>query len=152
MTHIGSQLTQNILGITVRSNGNPLFWVGHAPLLSAVEVILGALGAYYLSREAPRRGLFLFICAVLGIVLISIGGPVTLACLVPVLYLFIATGLDHLLGQWLSVFPRNPVARTAGMGVVCIMLLFSVLYQVRAYYIAWPHNDATRQAFHHSAP
>lgn len=152
MPHIGSTLLQTVLGIIIRSNGSPLYWVGHAPLLSAIEVILGILGVYFLYREAPRRGLFLFGSAVIGLVLVSLGGPVVLACLVPILYLFIATGLDQLLGLWLRVFPRNPVARYTGVGVVCIMLLFSVLYQVRAYYIAWPHNVATRQAFHHQAP
>lgn len=152
IAHIARQLGDTVLGIAIRSNGSPLFWVGHAPLLSAVAAVLGILGAYFLYREAPRRGIFLFGSLIVGIVLVSLGGPVTIACLVPALYLFIATGIDNLLGQWLTVFPRNPVARLIGVTVVCVMLLFSVLYQVRAYYVAWPHDPATRQDFRHQAP
>jgi hypothetical protein len=32
------------------------------------------------------------------------------------------------------------------------MLIFSVLYQLRVYYVAWPHDPATRQVFSHQAP
>ena len=152
LTQAGSRLLDTVLGIAMRSNGSPLLWIGHAPLLDAVEAVLALLGAFYLYREVPRRGLFLLGLVVIGILLVALGGSVTVACLVPALYLLVATGLDHLLGQWLTVFPRNPVARLTGIGVICLMLTCSVLYQLRSYYVAWPHDPATRQTFNHPAP
>ncbi|HEY4160728.1 MAG TPA: hypothetical protein VGM08_01575 [Candidatus Saccharimonadales bacterium] len=149
LSHIGSNLLELVLAITLRSNGSALFWVGHAPLLDAVEVITGLLGAYYVYREASGRTTFLFGAAAIGLLLASLGGSVTFACLVPIAYLFVALGLDQLLKRWTAVFPRNPVARLAGVSVILAMLAFSVLYQVRTYYIAWPHAPATRAAFNH---
>jgi len=146
------QLAKNLLSTTltlgVRSHGDPLWGVGHAPLLNTVELGLALIGAYvYLVKQRSARGLFLASSIVLGIVLISLGGPVSYACLVPLVYLFVVSGLNLLLGQWLQVFPRNPIARLAGYGLICAMLTFSVLYQVRSYFVAWPHATATRQAF-----
>ena len=54
LTHFLGNLWNIVLAITVHSNGRPLLWVGHAPLLTIVEVILGALGAYYIYREASQ--------------------------------------------------------------------------------------------------
>lgn len=149
LSHFAGNLWTTSISITARSYGSPLLWVGHAPLLSAVEVVIGLLGAYYVYTRTHRR-VFLLGYTAIGLVLVALGGGVTIACLVPVLYLFIAIGLDHLLEQWLTVFPRNPVARITGVAVVSIMLAFSVLYQLRSYYVAWPHAPATRQIFNHS--
>ncbi len=152
LKHFGSNLLSLALAITVHSNGSSLYWVGHAPLLNAIEVVAGLLGAYYVFRQSSVRRTFLFGSMAIGLVLASLGGEVTFACLVPILYLFIAIGIDHLLSRWFTVFPRNPIARLSGVGVVCVMVTFSVFYQVRTYYVAWPHAPATRAAFDHPAP
>ncbi len=148
LSHVGSNLLHALLGIAVRSDGNPLVWVGHAPLLSITECALGLLGAYvYLWRKRSRSSILLAGNVVISLILISLGGSVGYASLVPLLYLFVVAGIGYLLNRWLRVFPRNPIARGAGVAVVCVMLAFSVLYQVRSYFVAWPHHQATRQAF-----
>lgn len=153
LSHVGGNLWNLLLGISVRNtNGNPLWWVGHAPLLDAIEVIAALLGAFYIVRGRSGRRAFMAGSVIIGFILASLGGAVTFACLVPMLYLFAATGLDHLLERWLAVFPRNPVARLSGISVMCAMVGFSVLYQVRTYYVAWPHAPATQAAFKHPAP
>ena len=149
LSHVGTYAWQNVSSIVVHSYGSPVLWVGHAPLLDSVEVVIGLLGIYYIVRNAPARRTFLLGSAVIGLVLSSLGGTVSLAALVPILYLCIANGIDNLLGLWLSVFPRNPVARITGVTVVCIMIFFSILYQVRTYYVAWPHAPDTKQTFNH---
>lgn len=149
LSHFASNAFGSIMSIGVRSNGDPLFWVGHLSLLNAVELALGIIGVYfYLYQQRSIRAMFLTGAALISLLLISFGGAVGFAILVPLLYLFIAHGLDHLLGQWLTVFPRNPIARSTGVAIICIMLFFSMLYQVRVYFVAWPHNLAARQAFH----
>ena len=140
------------MSIVIHSDGNPLLWVGHAPLLNTIEVVVGLLGAFYMYRRTSRRSTFLLGASAIGLVLVALGGSVTFACLVPILYLFIANGLDHLLGRWMAVFPRNPIARATGVGIICIVLFFSVLYQVRTYYIAWANAPATQAVFNHTAP
>lgn len=150
LRHVPHQLLAAVLSIGIHSNGNPELWVGHLPLLNIIEIILGLAGAYYyLVRERSIRSIFLLGSVVLSLVLISLGGAVGYTSLVPLLYLLIASGVEHLLGRWLAVFPRNPIARSTGVVLICIMLFFSVLYQVRSYFVAWPHAAVTRQTFDH---
>ena len=146
--HIGINLWHTVTAIGIRGRGDPLQWVGRAALLSATERVLAALGLYvYLYRERSMRAIFLASSAAIAVTLISFGNGVGFATIIPLLYLAIVHGLDHLLGRWFAVFPRNPIARITGVSVVCIMLAFSIFYQARVYFIAWPHNAATRQAF-----
>ncbi|MEJ0073027.1 MAG: hypothetical protein WDN27_03010 [Candidatus Saccharibacteria bacterium] len=127
LVHTPANTLNALLSIGIYSNRNPLFWVGHAPLLDIVELTLGGVGLYsYLYRDRSRRGVFLAGSVVIGLVLVGFGGGVSFACLIPLLYLFVVAGLDGLLSQWLSVFPRNPIARFAGIGLVALMLFFSV--------------------------
>jgi len=148
LSHIPRNLLDSLLSIGVRSNGTSLLWVGHSPLLNVMELILGALGAYYyVYQERSLRSLLLAGTSILGLLLASLGGNVTLACIIPLVYLLIAGGLNHFLGEWLAVFPRNPIARGTGLVIIGIMLFFSVFYQIRSYFIAWPHNTETRQTF-----
>jgi hypothetical protein len=139
---------KTILAVGVRSNGTALLWVGHSALLGAVELILGALGVYYyVYQERSLRSLLLTVSGIAGIVLVALNGGVSIACIIPIAYLLVAGGLNHFMGEWLAVFPRNPIARFSGIFVVCVMLFFSVFYQVRSYFIAWPHNAETRSTF-----
>lgn len=150
LLQIPSNLLRVLLGIGFYSPGGSELWVGHAPLLDAIELILAAMGLYYyVRREQSVRTVFMLGSTVVSLLLVSMGGPAVFASLVPLMYLFVASGLDHLLGQWLGVFPRNPIARGFGIAIVSIMLFFSVLYQTRSYFIAWPHNTTTRHDFSH---
>jgi hypothetical protein len=152
-THTGSNVLNAVMSIGVRSNGDPIFWVGHAPLLNVIELVLGLIGGYfYIYRERSVRSMFLVGSLTICLVLIGFGSTVSFACLVPLLYLFVTAGLNHFLGQWLRVFPRNPIARFTGVAIICMMLFFSVLYQVRSYFVAWPHTTAARKAFNHPRP
>jgi len=148
LTHVGDNLLHAILAIAIRSDGNPLLWVGHAPLLSVTEFVLGLIGVYvYFWQSRGRSSLLLAGNVAISLLLISLGGGVSYAVLVPLLYLFVIAGINYLLRQWLRVFPRNPIARGVGVLAVCVMLAFSVFYQVRVYFVAWPHHAATRQTF-----
>jgi hypothetical protein len=148
LSYVGDNALHAVLSIAIRSDGNPLLWVGHVPLLSIAEGGLGLLGAYvYLWRQRSRSGLLLAGDVLISLALIALGGSVGYATLVPLLYLFIIAGINYLFMRWFRVFPRNPIARGAGVLAICVMLAFSVLYQVRSYFVAWPHHAATRQAF-----
>lgn len=148
LTQFGSSLLHAVLAIAIRSDGNPLLWVGHAPLLSVAEFSLGLIGAYvYFWQRRGRSSLLLGGNLVISLVLIGFASGVGYATLIPLLYLFVVAGINYLLDQWLRVFPRNPIARGVGVLAVCAMLAFVVFYQVRVYFVAWPHHKATQQTF-----
>lgn len=169
-THFASfaQTGQNILDalllVGVHSNGQAELWLAHAPLLNVTELVLLGLGVFVFIRDvALTRRIFVF--AGVGISLLLIGlngagntgnvwgsqfaatGPVNVSMLVPLLYLLIAGGMFELIRQWFRVFPRNPIARAAGVGFITLLVGFSVVYHYRAYFVAWPNNPATKKTF-----
>ncbi|HSX05037.1 MAG TPA: hypothetical protein VLF69_01030 [Candidatus Saccharimonadales bacterium] len=147
--HMASNLLTAVLSIGVHSNGNPLFWVDNVPLLNTAELVLAALGAYhYVRRERSLHSLLLGGGIAISLLLAALNGNQTsITSMVPLLYLLMAAGLKQFLRQWFTVFPRNPIARATGLTAICLLLFFSVLYQMRSYFVAWPHNAATHQAF-----
>ena len=83
----------------------------------------------------------------IGTILIGLGGPVGLSMLVPVLFLLAAAGLHSLLQSWLRVFPTNPIARNLGVSLVILAVAVSCTYNLRSYFVAWPHNATTQATF-----
>ncbi len=153
LSHLATNFAHAVLSIGIYSSSGPLIWLGHMPLLNAAERVLMALGLYvYLFQQRSRSGFFLLGATLLSLGLISCGATVGFATLVPLLYLFVVHGLDYLLKLWFTVFPRNPIARYSGVAIICVLLCFSILYQTRAYFIAWPHNTGTRETFSHTIP
>lgn len=145
---MAQNIAGSLLSVGFHSNGLSSLWLAHLPLLNVTEIVLLALGAYTLARRiALRRALYVLIATILSLLLIGLNGPVDISSLLPLLYLVIAGGLYELLRRWMSVFPRNPFARFAGVFCIVVVLFFSVLYQYRVYFVAWPHNEVTRQTF-----
>jgi hypothetical protein len=82
-----------------------------------------------------------------GFVLVGMGGPVGLSVLVPLAFVVAAAGIAYLLHEWLKVFPRNPLARGFGVALVTVAVLVSCVYNLRAYFVAWPAVDTTQTIF-----
>lgn len=126
----------------------PDIWLGRLPILDAFTLMMCLLGAYfYASHWRSSRSRALGVTIIIGIVLIGLGGPVKLSLLVPILYVGVATGIAYILQTWLKVFPRNPLARGLGIGLVCFAVALSCVHNLRAYFVAWPHNDTTKTTF-----
>lgn len=124
------------------------FWLYGAPLLNIGEVILFITGFVLLLKKPILRGnYFLLGALVVSTVLILLGGSATIAMLTPLAYLTIAGGLFYLLDQWLSIFPRNPIARFTGIALIGVLGFFSVLYHIGAYYTAWPNAPETKAVY-----
>jgi hypothetical protein len=123
-------------------------WLDHLPLLDwfgSVMFIIG-LYAHRFKLRLDRTWLFLYI-AIIGILLITIGGPVSIVIFLPFIYLLIGSGIALMLQQWFTVFPRNPFARSVGATLVVLAVLASCFYQINHYFVAWPHNSQTKSAF-----
>jgi hypothetical protein len=127
---------------------NPAGWLGTAPILDVFGVALLVLGIYVYCRHIGLGRAKLFIpIFIIGAILVSLQGNVTLVLLLPFIYLLIAAGLHYLLGQWFSVFPRNPIAQGVGLVVIAAVVSLACAYHIRHYFVAWPQASATVQSF-----
>jgi 4-amino-4-deoxy-L-arabinose transferase-like glycosyltransferase len=148
LSEFAKQLAAVPVHLFVHGPMNPELWLGKAPLLDIFSLVCCVLGIYFYAthlKASRSRSLF----SIFGVswILIALGGPVTLSLLVPLLYLFVACGIGYLLHDWLKVFPRNPLARAFGISLIAIAVAFSSFYNLRAYFIAWPHNRDTISTF-----
>jgi hypothetical protein len=145
---IGRQLAFVPVHLFIRGPIDSQRWLGHAPLLDIFSLTIVAAGIwFYASHFRATRSHLLSSYWLLGIVLVGLGGPVGLSVLVPLLYILAATGIAYLLHDWLRVFPVNPVARRLGIGLVVVAILVSCSYNLRAYFVAWPHDRTTLSTF-----
>jgi hypothetical protein len=132
----------------IRGPQYPQLWLGRAPLLDIFSLVACLIGIYfYATHWRAARSRLLGLLAIAGIILVSLGGPVSLSLLVPLLYIALAAGLTYLLREWLAVFPHNPLARGLGIGLLVLVVGLSCMYNLRAYFVAWPHNHTTQATF-----
>lgn len=123
-------------------------WLSNAPLLDVFTLIMLVMGVYfYIKHWRVGRARILLSYLILGTIIISLGGPVSLSLLVPLLYICAATGIAYLIHEWLQVFPFNPFARIIGISLVVLVISMSCVYNLRSYFVAWPHNSLTQSTF-----
>ncbi len=134
--------------IVYRGYYSPDFWLFGAPLLNIAEIVLFLTGIFVVARPPHLRGNYYLAGAVLlSVILNLLGGNATIVMLIPLIYLVVAAGIYYLLDQWMTIFPRNPIAQALGVGLICIVASFSVYYHIQAYYIAWPQAPETKQVY-----
>lgn len=146
--HVLKQLAAVPVHLFVRGPQYPDLWLARAPILDVFALTVCAIGIYfYITRLKAARSRLLGLVAIAGAILVGLGGPVGLSLLVPLLYIAAATGIAYLLHEWLHVFPNNPLARGLGIGMVAFVVVLSCAYNLKAYFVAWPHNQTTRTVF-----
>lgn len=133
--------------IFIYSDGNPVWFVGNLPFLDIITTTLFVAGAAGLYRYRKLDRTKVIAGAVAYGVLISALGVVPVSILLPFIYLVAAAGIQLLLREWFSVFPRNPVARSVGFGLLSLCIAVSMTYSLARCFIAWPKTDSTAQAF-----
>lgn len=147
-SNIGHGLLHSFSFLGYRGPIDPALWLDRLAVLDMFGVVMALLGVIFYARHilAPRTrqlaGLW-----IVAAVFFALGGPVLYSLLVPIAYLIITAGIGYLLHEWLHVFPRNPLARTAAYGLLSLVVAVSCLYNLRAYFVAWPHSPATITAF-----
>jgi hypothetical protein len=145
-------LIKHFLGVFVhlfiRGPQYPDLWLGRAPILDAFTLLAAVLGIYFYAKHSKAwRSRTLALMFAAGVILVALGGPVGISLLVPLLYVMAAAGLAYILHEWLKVFPLNPLARGLGIGIIALLVGLSCLYNLRAYFVAWPHNQVTKATF-----
>jgi hypothetical protein len=132
----------------IRGPQYPDVWLGKLPILDTFTLATCLAGLYFfLTHLTAFRSKLLLAYFVIGTILISLAGPVSISLLVPLMYIYAATGIAFLLHDWLKTFPFNGLARGLGIGLVALAVGLSCLYNLRAYFIAWPHNEITKATF-----
>ena len=123
-------------------------WLGTLPILNLPAIVLLAAGIYgCIINWALDRSKFLLVALPVLILLTSFSGILVLYSLVIVCYLLCAVGIEVLIGQWRSVFPKNPFANKLGSTLISLVVIGSCLFALTQYFVAWPHATATKQAF-----
>lgn len=142
-----SRLADGLLFVSIRGTAPNDIWLNNLPVLDAFLSVALLVGIYFYAKHwrASRTqliGSFLL----LGLILFALGA-VPYSIIVPLLYIIAAAGIAYLLYIWLRVFPRNPIARGFGMGLIAIAVVLSSIYSLRQYFVAWPHHPETHQVF-----
>jgi hypothetical protein len=146
--HMLKQFAAVPVHLFIRGPEYPQLWLGRAPILDIFALAACVIGIYfYVTHWRAARTRLLALLALAGFVLVGLGGPVGLSLLVPLLYVAAATGITYLLHEWLHVFPNNPLARSLGLGLIILAVSLSSVYNLQAYFVAWPHNTVTRTIF-----
>jgi hypothetical protein len=148
ISHLGKNLLAVPTHLFIRGPQYPLLWLGKLPILDIFSLVCCIIGIYFYVRHyKASRSRIILSFLVLGTLLVSLGGPVGLSVLIPLLYILIGTGITYLLREWLQIFPINPLARSIGIGFVVVAVALSCVYNLRSYYVAWPHDPTTIAIF-----
>lgn len=132
----------------IRGPQYPTLWLGRAPLMDIFSLVLCLIGIYfYATHLQAARSRLLLAFALISFVLVGLNGPVSFSLIVPLMYVSAATGIAYLLHEWLQTFPRNPLARSLGIGIIVLAVVLSASYNLRAYFLAWPHNVISQSVF-----
>jgi 4-amino-4-deoxy-L-arabinose transferase-like glycosyltransferase len=127
---------------------NPVFNLASLPVVNLLMSLAFLIGIYlYAQHPKASRTRLLAILWVAGTAIIALPNTINLTYILPILTVLATGGLGYLLHLWLKVFPRNPLARAFGIGLIALLVFFGIAYNIRSYYVAWPNNDATRAAF-----
>lgn len=134
--------------------GGPVsdFWIARLPLLDVFTSLLFILGLYYYFkfRSLDRAKLLVGFMGI-ATVLIALNASITMAYLLPAVYVCVAGGVALLIGQWHTVFPKNPIAQTVGIVLITLAIAVSIMFNLRAYFVAWPNTTKTEATFSRNA-
>lgn len=128
----------------------PELHLGRLPMLDIFSTAMFILGVYYFAmRRTNRRALILGFSFLLLFLILPLSDRYQLyaTILLPLVYLVIISGIVELLQQWFSYFPRNPLARSIGVGLVVIVIGFTSFYHLQRYFIAWPNTPDTKNVY-----
>ena len=127
---------------------NPSIWLGRYPMFNIFGLVCVVLGIYfYVIHFNNNQSKILFSFLLIGLILLGLNKSNSLSLVIPVLYLFLATGISYLLQIWLKLFPINPIARSLGIVLLIILISLSILFNTRQYFVAFANNPTSRSSF-----
>lgn len=145
-----SNLAWTISQLFFISEPLPYLHLGKLPLLDIFSSAMFVLGLYYYAtRWRHRRSVMLFSSTLILLLLVPLTKVYQLssAVLLPVVFIFVISGIVEFVNQWLSYFPRNPWARTVGISLIVVAIGLTSFYHLQRYFIAWPQAPATTSSY-----
>ncbi len=142
-TAIPNEFILSFYSLFIRSSENNSMTLLSLPYMDIFSSILIVLGLYRLRYWNRTTLLFSALASLYLILATSIGAIPTSALFVP-LYAMVIYGAGFLLRQWYTVFPRNPVARSIGTGILASGILLISIYHLTKFYVAWPNTPEAR--------
>jgi hypothetical protein len=122
--------------------------LGQLPLLNFVQVAFLFFGIYAMWSAARGKALALAAGVVFGIVAAGINDNLSLlAFSVASLLVFVVAGLRYLYIEWRSVFPRNPLAKSVALALMCGVVVAHLLFGLRYSLVAWPQAESTKTVY-----
>ncbi|MBX6334987.1 hypothetical protein IRY61_06660, partial [Candidatus Saccharibacteria bacterium] len=130
----------------VHGPADPVIWLGRLPVLDVFSMVMLIFGAYlYFRYRHLARSKMVAASLTISLLLIALGGAVTLSIIIPFVYLLVAAGIGFMLDRWQRVFPRNIIAQSVSVGLISLAVIIVGWYGLRHYFVAWPNAPATRQ-------
>lgn len=147
-----TQYINNVVNIPlqlfIKSTPDPLHVLGRLPLLDGFTSVMLGLGLFAsLFKHKLDRTKMIVTSGIIGSLLIGLGGPVSIVFLLPHVYILAASGMALMLQQWLTVFPRNPLARWFGILMITASVVITSYYHLNRYFVAWPKAPETKAKF-----
>lgn len=135
-----------------RMPAEPLINVGRLPIFDIASGILFLIGLNAYRRKLKLDRTKVMIGSAIVAVVVGALGELTISIilLLPFAYSIIAAGIEYLLDEWYSVFPRNPYARSFGLLLITSVVLFSIYYQMTRFFVVWPQTPETRSVYNQS--
>lgn len=155
-THISSlsgfilNFNEIVKNIFFFSDNLSVIGLGNLPMLDIFSLFMFLLGCYYFERRLSlKRSKMLFGGLLMGIVICSLVkvDMQQVSILLPLVYIFISAGIHETITRWLAVFPRNPIARAAGIATISIAIGFVSFYHLSRVFIARPGNPAIHELY-----
>lgn len=137
------------LGLVWRTRDNLPSTLGTLPVLGIFPLVMAVFGIASIFSQYRRRRSYVLV-ALVGIVIVVSGLREQfelILIILPLLYIFVAAGIQLLLKEWFTIFPRNPFARALALMLFGLTLGVHLLYGARYSLLAWPQAPETRQQF-----
>lgn len=123
--------------------------LGALPLLDAFSGTMLLLGLYAYRKKLKLQRTIIYITALMCSSALAVvnNSQLYLLLFLPIAYLIIAEGIGFLLGEWRSVFPKNPIARFVGTVVMSIAVIATSGYHLNRYFLAWVQAPETKAIY-----
>lgn len=123
--------------------GNAIVGEVPQPLFGAASFIIIVLGFLQTVRDRfSARSYMLLIWSAMFIPLALFNPDKLLICLVPA-YLYMAIGIETLIGEWYRLFPRNPYARLIGFFPLLVLISGIMLSNSAQYFYGHFYGSPT---------
>jgi len=113
------------------------------------ELIFILFGIFMFWKTRVNRLNILVISS--AVVLFLVGGlsdsSIANSLLLVPFIIFITAGMRYFIHRWQKTFPKNPYARTIAFIPVVILLFLTAVLHHQSYFVLWPHQQSTADAF-----